>query len=209
MSNDLATTGNNLPTHLQVDAGSSGFIDDDSALMAPPRITLIQKSSSAFDEGLGQVGQFLNSSTQDAVDELIFTPIKGHHDYIVFDGEGNIEFQSESEAEARQTLGEEYWKAKRMNIVLLPYGKSIPAVYSFKGTAYKTGTKLYQLCKVANHNCMFSRAYKLTAEERQGAGGKYFVPLVGLAPNVDGYSDENAWLTAEAFEVAKIVAEQL
>jgi hypothetical protein len=209
MGNEVATTGNTLPAHLQNTGTDSGYINDDGSLLTAPRIKLIQKSSKEFDEGLSKQGEFFYSPAQEASSTLIFTPLRGSFEFIAFDDSGNITFQSESEAEARQELGEDYWKAKQINIVMLPHAKMIPAIYSFKGTGYKTGTKLYQLCKVANPNCMFSRAYKLTSEEHQGAGGKYYTPLVSLAGEIEGYSDKNSWLTETGFEVAKTIAEQL
>ena len=208
MSNEVSTINSAVPAHLQ-STGNSGFVDDDAALLAAPRVKLIQKSSKEFDEGLADGGQFYNTVNSVASNEVLFTPIKGHVEYAKFDDDGKLEFKSDSEVEAKQTLGEDYWKARRINILILPYGETIPAVYTFGGSSFKTGTKLYQLCKVANPSCMFSKAYKLTSNEHTGAGGKYWTSSISVAKDVEGYSDGAGWLSEDAFNMTKGVAEQV
>ena len=208
MSNDITTTNSAVPAHLQ-QTSVSGFVEDDSALLSPPRIKLIQKSSKEFDEDPTLGGKFFNTGINQPSDEVIFTPIKSHIEYMTFDDDGNMSFRSDSEDEAKEALGEEYWKARRINILALPNDCMMPAVYSFSGSAYKVGTKLYQLCKAANPGCMFSKAYKLTSNEHEGPGGKYWTPSVVVAKNVDGYSDDQGWLTEDAFNAVREVAESL
>jgi hypothetical protein len=207
MSNEVTTTSNAVPAHLQ--SQTSGFIEDDSSLMSPPRIKLIQKTSKEFDDGLAKAGEFYNTANGVASSEILVTPIKGHVEYTKFDDEGKVEFSSSSEAEAKQALGEEYWKARRINFLMLPYGETIPAIYTFSGTGYKTGQKLYQLCKTANPGCMFSKAYRIKSNEHSGAGGKYYAPSISVAKDVEGYADSQGWLSEDAFNLTKEIAEQV
>lgn len=208
MSNEVAAQSGGIPAHLQT-TENSGFVDDDSSLLSPPRIKLIQKTSKEFDDKLAEGGQFFNTVTNTASDEIVFTPIRGHIEYITFDDDGKMTFRSDDEKEAESTLGADYWKARRINILLLPFATTIPAVYSFSGTGFKIGTKLYQLCKVANPSCMFSKAYRLKRDQHEGPGGKYWTPTVTVAKNIDGYCDDQGWLTEDAFTIAREVAEQV
>lgn len=208
MSNDLTTTNSAVPAHLN-SSGVSGFIEDDSALMSPPRIKLIQKTSGEFDEDPTCGGKFMNTATGEFMDELIFTPIKSHLEYVSFDDDGKVSFRTDSESEAKQELGEEYWRAKRFNVLVLPYASQIPAIYTFSGTAFKVGQKIYQLCKASNPKCMFSKAFRLTSNASEGPGGKYWTPVISFAKSIEGYSDDAGWLTEDAFNVAVEVAEQV
>lgn len=207
MSNEISVVNQNLPAHLQ--QGQGGFAKDESGLLAPPIIKLIQKSSEEFDKGLAKQGQFFNTSTQEATNELYFVPLAAKREWVSYTKDKKLEFKTSSEEEAKARFGDDHWKYKNLTFLILPEGGSMPAILTFKASSFKTGQKLYQMAKAANPRCMFTKGYKLTAEIQAFPEGPAAVPSVNFAPGRQNLTDDRGYILKDVYDVAAMFAKEL
>lgn len=81
---------------------------------------------------------------------------------------------------------------KIMNFFSCFVGVDFPVIVSFTNTSYKTGKKLYSLCRFQNTD-MFRFRYKLASKLQKNELGQFFVYDVGLA----GKSTDEEYSKAE------------
>ena len=180
--------------------GAAGFLDpgDESELLSPPRIKLLQRMSKEVESVDGaKPGMFYNETTGELSESIEFIPVGTTKSYLEFE-QGKVVSRASNDTDARNIWGSEYWRHRNCPIFMCIDGGSLPLMFNFHGTAMNAYKSWYKAAKFTGRD-MWASKYTLTSQKKDSDKGEYFEVKVSLPSQVE----------ADEYQVARSVAEQL
>jgi len=188
--------------------GAGGFMDaeEESGILSPPRLKLLQKMSAEIDTIDGaKSGLFFNQSSGELVKEITFIPVALKQEFITFTQDNKVDQKFYSEAEAKAGLGLEYWRARNNAVFMVVGDDPMPVIYNFHGLASKVFKTFYKNARFTRRD-LWASQYTLTSAEQDTANGKVHVPKISLAKTI---TEEQYAMTSQVAQELNAVINQV
>lgn len=212
MKNEIAKVEAQLPSYIKQDSnrGNENVTSDDLQL---PRIDVLQalspqinKKKESYIQG-AEVGMLFNTLTGELYEDGVhITPISFKKSYLVWvdrrkDSSGGLRGVYDTQGEAEQAVAADPERDKleivptAEHFVLLDDGSEV--IISMAKSKMKVSRRFNSLIRM-NGGDRFSRRYKVTSFEDEGAQGEY----QNLKIEQDGFPSEDVYMKAEQIYIA-------
>jgi hypothetical protein len=206
------------PQAMVVHTKPQGFENIDIADLIIPRLRVLQGLSKAVADGIGRMGQFQNSLTEEVLGESVEVVLLGMHNAAVYfkTGEGMVCKSTNGVTSIRGDdcancpFGEYHGKFKedgtppgcasvkefpaliRSNLLEAPF----PILISFMKTSYPVGKRLASMAFFTGKD-IFAKSYVLGTEKKQNNKGTFANPTVkvGSSLNEEELQIAQKWFT--------------
>lgn len=214
MSKSIAKQESKELTQQHTPRGFDGFTSED---LIVPRLNLLQALSKAVTDGIGKMGQFQDSLTQEILGDSVEVVLLGMKNGAVYfkPGEGMVcktmdGVTSINGDTCAKCPYNEYWKAWKEDgsppacsaskeFITITRGtvkseESRPLMVTFMKTGFKTGKKLATIARLANRDIYF-RSYIITSEKSKNDKGTFCKMNVNIGTPLspEEYTQAERW----------------
>jgi hypothetical protein len=196
----------NLPSYLKGAAHVGGGLQDETQILSPPRLKLLQSQNPEVAEGKGKIGEYYSDAhCRSFGPELHLIPIRFDLEWLEFysddeDGEGVKWRASDPNDPKVLACGEDAWRFKRLNMLCIdPIGVDgvtpKAEVLSFHGFSMAPGKSMYQEALHGVDAPHQSQVWKFTVKTTPGKNKSTIQVIV---PRRVGFADEALFSQAKS-----------
>lgn len=179
MSKSVILPESSLPAHLKGVSDSDGRLTDETQILSPPRLKLVQGNTPELAEGKAKAGEYWSDAHAQCLGpEVHVIPLRFEVEWMEFHPQGSeetgVKWRTQDPNDPNVlACGEEAYKRKRLNMLCLaPIGVEgltpKPEVFSFHGNSMPGGRDLYDEAARARETPIQSQVWKLTSGNKPG-----------------------------------------